>query len=118
MLSAPAYLLQPGSRLLAECFGPLAVVVEYHDELELRAALAALPGSLAATVIAGGADDPEAGWLVDTLSVTAGRVTVGDWPTGVSWTRAQTHAAPAGDHRREGDLGGCRSPGPVVAPVT
>ena len=94
VLSAPAYLLQPGSRLLAECFGPVAVVVEYHDELELRAALAALPGSLAATVIAGGADDPDAGWLVDALSVTAGRVTVGDWPTGVSWTWAQTHGGP------------------------
>ena len=94
VLSAPAYLLKPGSRLLAECFGPVAVVVEYADKSELRAALGTLPGSLAATVIAAGPDDPDARWLVDALSVTAGRVTVGDWPTGVSWTWAQTHGGP------------------------
>ena len=94
VLSAPAYLLRPGSRLLAECFGPVAVVAEYADESELREALGALPGSLAATVIAAGSDDPDAPWLVDALSVTAGRVTVGDWPTGVSWTWAQTHGGP------------------------
>lgn len=94
VLAAPARLLTPGSRLLAETFGAVALVVEYADPAELTAALDALPGSLAATVIAGGADDPDAGPLVRRLADTAGRVTVGDWPTGVAWTWAQHHGGP------------------------
>ena len=94
VLSVPADALGRGSRLLEECFGAVALVVEYTDDEELRSALAVLPGSLAATVITGGADDPDASFAVETLTRTVGRVTVNDWPTGVAFTWAQQHGGP------------------------
>jgi NADP-dependent aldehyde dehydrogenase len=116
VLSAPLAALVQGSRLLDECFGAVALVVEYADNDELRRALAVLQGSLTGTVIAASpeaaspeavspaaadlaakdpdATDPDAGWIVEELSRTAGRVTVGDWPTGVAYTWAQQHGGP------------------------
>ncbi|MEI2715178.1 MAG: aldehyde dehydrogenase family protein [Nocardioides sp.] len=94
VLAAPISALSPGSDLLAECFGPVTLVVEYADTAELHHALTLLPGHLAATVVSGGVDDAEAGWLVETLALNAGRVTVGDWPTGVAYTWAQNHGGP------------------------
>ncbi len=57
-------------------------------------ALAALQGSLAASVVTGGADDPQAAGLVASLSEKVGRVVVDDWPTGVAFTWAQQHGGP------------------------
>ena len=94
VLSAPVTALGAGSRLLEECFGAVAVVVEYTDEHELRHALAALQGSLAASVMTGAGDDPDAAWLVEALTAIVGRVAVGDWPTGVAFTWAQHHGGP------------------------
>lgn len=99
--SAPAVLLQAplaavvqGSALLDECFGAVAVVVEYSDHVELDRALDALQPSLAASVFSGGPDDPEAAALIARLSARAGRVTHDEWPTGVAWTWAQHHGGP------------------------
>lgn len=86
--------LKPGSRLLEECFGPVALVCEYGSDQELRDAVSFLQGSLAATVIAGDVDDAQAPWLLEALSHKSGRVTVGDWPTGVAFTWAQHHGGP------------------------
>jgi NADP-dependent aldehyde dehydrogenase len=94
VLAAPAGALTGDGRLLEECFGAVALVVEYDGEPELRSALAALPGSLAGTVVVGETGDPDAGWLVDALSRNVGRVTVDDWPTGVAYTWAQQHGGP------------------------
>ncbi|MFI7680599.1 aldehyde dehydrogenase family protein [Actinophytocola sp. NPDC049390] len=94
VLAVPIGLLAAGSPLLEECFGPVALVAEYADTGELRAALGTLPGSLAAAVMPAGDDDPDASWLVATLATTAGRVTVGDWTTGVAYTWAQHHGGP------------------------
>ncbi len=94
VLSAPASALTPGSRLLEECFGAVAVVVEYSDRAELADALETLQGSLAASVLVGGDDDPDARWLVDRLTAKVGRVTVNEWPTGVAFTWAQQHGGP------------------------
>ncbi|MGW3497909.1 aldehyde dehydrogenase family protein [Streptomyces sp. NPDC001020] len=94
VLSAPITALRTGSRLLEECFGAVAVVVEYADDQELRSALGALQGSLAGTVVTGDDADPDAPWLVEALTRTVGRVTVNDWPTGVSYTWAQHHGGP------------------------
>ena len=95
VLSAPVAALLPGSQLLEECFGAVALVVEYADEEELRSALDALHGSLVGTVVTGGdKDDPDARWLVELLSNQVGRVTVGDWPTGVACSWAQHHGGP------------------------
>ena len=93
VLSAPATALVEGSRLLEECFGAVVLVVEYADEGQLLAVLAALQGSLTGTVVAAD-DDPDAPRLVDLLSRSVGRVTVGDWPTGVAFTWAQQHGGP------------------------
>lgn len=81
------------SRLLEECFGPVAVVVEYDDDAELEAALASLQGSLAASVFAGD-DDPDLGRIVAQVTASVGRVIVNEWPTGVAFTWAQQHGGP------------------------
>ncbi len=47
VLAVPAQRLRRGSRLLEECFGPVALVAEYTDEVELAAVLAELQGALA-----------------------------------------------------------------------
>ncbi|OIJ94645.1 aldehyde dehydrogenase [Streptomyces colonosanans] len=94
VLSAPISALRKGSRLLEECFGAVAVVVEYADDRELRSALATLQGSLAGTVVTGDDTDPDAPRLVEALTRTVGRVTVNDWPTGVAYTWAQHHGGP------------------------
>ncbi|MEV5987879.1 aldehyde dehydrogenase family protein [Streptomyces sp. NPDC052051] len=94
VLSAPISALRTGSRLLEECFGAVALVVEYADEREVRAALGVLQGSLAGTVVTGDDADPDAPWLVEALTRTVGRVTVNDWPTGVAYTWAQQHGGP------------------------
>jgi NADP-dependent aldehyde dehydrogenase len=95
VLAAPTSALVAGSRLLEECFGPVAVVVEYADRDDLLDALAVLQGSLAGTVVTDGSDaDPDAATLVARLAGQVGRVTIDDWPTGVAWTWAQQHGGP------------------------
>jgi NADP-dependent aldehyde dehydrogenase len=84
----------PGSPLLEECFGPVAVLVEYADLEQLRGILARLQPSLAATVASDGPDDPDLPWLVELLAARAGRVVVDGWPTGVTNTWAQHHGGP------------------------
>jgi NADP-dependent aldehyde dehydrogenase len=94
VLAADINDLQPGSRLLGECFGPVALVVEYDDLAQLRAVLGRLQPSLAAAVATVGADDPDAVWLVAHLSTRVGRVVVNGWPTGVMTSWAQQHGGP------------------------
>ena len=94
VLAVPAADLTPGSRLLEECFGPVAVVAEYADRGELAEVLAALPGALAASVMSAGRGDPETAGLVAALARLVGRVAVDDWPTGVAFTWAQQHGGP------------------------
>ena len=93
VLTVPIEKLHSGSRLLEECFGPVAIVTEYRDPDDLARALGELQGTLAAAVMAG-EDDPDVPWLVERLATLAGRVTVGDWPTGVAVTDAQHHGGP------------------------
>jgi NADP-dependent aldehyde dehydrogenase len=86
--------LKPKSRLLEECFGAVAVVCEYANDDELARALSALQSSLAASLITGDEDDPQAPLLIEALSQKVGRVVVNDWPTGVAFTWAQQHGGP------------------------
>ena len=86
--------LRPGSPLLEECFGPVALVVEYDDAAQLRALLGRLQPSLAGAVATAGADDPDATWLIAQLSRQVGRVVVNGWPTGVATSWAQQHGGP------------------------
>ncbi len=78
--------------LLAECFGPVTLLVRYADEAERDAVLGSLEGSLTATVHATPGEDVRG--LVETLSGLAGRVLFGGWPTGVAVTWSQQHGGP------------------------
>ncbi|HVU90953.1 MAG TPA: aldehyde dehydrogenase family protein [Jatrophihabitans sp.] len=92
VLEVPASALTAGSPLLAEVFGPVALVVEYRDAAELDAVIAQLPGALAAGVQA--ADDEDVAVLVAALGAKVGRVVFNGWPTGVATTWAQQHGGP------------------------
>jgi len=86
-------LLASGPELLAECFGPVTILVGYADDDELLAAARALDGQLTATVH-GEPGDPVAPTLLDLLTTRAGRVVWNGWPTGVSVTAAMHHGGP------------------------
>ncbi|KAA1424978.1 aldehyde dehydrogenase family protein [Mumia zhuanghuii] len=94
VLSVPIDALEPGSRLLEECFGPVALVAEYEDADALTRTVDALQGTLAAAIMAQGDSDPDLPGVLAELSAKAGRVTVGDYPTGVAFTWAQHHGGP------------------------
>jgi NADP-dependent aldehyde dehydrogenase len=90
--SAASVLADPES-LIAECFGPAALVVSYHDERELLDVARVVDGQLTAT-IHGEDDDEIAPALIRLLSRKAGRLLWNQWPTGVSVTYAQHHGGP------------------------
>lgn len=94
LLAVPAADLVPGSRLLEECFGPVALVAEYADRAELARVLGALQGALAGSVLSAGAGDPDVAAYVAALTPLVGRVVVDQWPTGVAFTWAQQHGGP------------------------
>jgi len=83
-----------GLGLLEECFGAVAVVVEYSDLADLVAAVDRLQGSLAASVFTADEDDPDAAACLALLSPKVGRLCANDWPTGVANTWAQQHGGP------------------------
>ena len=110
--------LTPGSRLLEECFGPVALVCEYEDADKALATLALLQGSLAASVFTGGADDSEAQKAVSQLLPKVGRVAVNAWPTGVVNTWSQQHGGPwPATSRPEATSVGAGALGRFVRPV-
>ena len=86
--------LTPGSRLLEECFGPVALVVEYDDPAAALAALDRLQPSLTASVFTGGEADTDADLAVLQLTRRVGRVAVNTWPTGVATSWSQQHGGP------------------------
>jgi NADP-dependent aldehyde dehydrogenase len=86
--------LVPGSRLLEECFGPVALVAEYAEVADALAALDRLQPSLAAAVFTGPDHDADAVVAVTQLTQRVGRVAVNTWPTGVATTWSQQHGGP------------------------
>jgi len=97
VLSVEAADLVPGSRLVAEVFGPLSLVTEYDDLADLTGTLSRLPGALTAAVMTdagGGAGDGDLAAVVEALSHRVGRVAVNTWPTGVATSWAQHHGGP------------------------
>lgn len=93
VLAAPLGLLREGNRVLEECFGAVAVVVEYDELDDVLQAVDQLQGALAASIMAA-EDDPDASAVLDRLQRKVGRVIVNDWPTGVAFTWAQHHGGP------------------------
>ena len=94
VLTAPTALLMSGSPLLAECFGPVIIVAEYHSADELDAVLTRLQGALVGSVMTAGAEDPDTAGVVASLTRRVGRVAVDAWPTGVATSWAQHHGGP------------------------
>ncbi len=86
--------LHPGSRLLEECFGPVALVCEYADAAGALDALARLQPSLVASVFTGGPGDPESAEVVARLLGQVGRVALNAWPTGVATSWSMQHGGP------------------------
>lgn len=80
------------NELLAECFGPAALVVTYQTEDQLLAIANDLEGQLTATIQGEETDDVTE--LVRVLARKAGRILWNQWPTGVSVTYAQQHGGP------------------------
>lgn len=78
--------------LLEEVFGPVTLLVRYDADADLHAALAAVPGSLTATVHAEADDDVSR--TLELLQARAGRVLFAGWPTGVAVTWSQQHGGP------------------------
>ena len=88
-----ADLLADSEHLLAECFGPVSLVAEYDEEIQLIEAADGLEGQLTASVHAE-PDDAIIPGLLDKLADKAGRVLWNGWPTGVSVTWAMQHGGP------------------------
>lgn len=78
--------------LLEECFGPVTLLVRYRDHSDLLAGIAAVPGSLTATLHSEAGDD--VGEVVAALRERAGRLLFAGWPTGVAVTWSQQHGGP------------------------
>ncbi|MBV1777763.1 aldehyde dehydrogenase (NADP(+)) [Paeniglutamicibacter sp. ABSL32-1] len=78
--------------LLAECFGPAALVVTYENVAELSEVAKLYEGQLTASIH--GTNSCDVGSLMHVLSQKAGRVLWNQWPTGVSVTYAQQHGGP------------------------
>ncbi|TFB47023.1 aldehyde dehydrogenase family protein [Cryobacterium tagatosivorans] len=86
--------LHPGSRLLEECFGPVALVCEYEEAGDALDALVRLQPSLVASVFTGGPGDPESAEVVRRLLGRVGRVALNAWPTGVATSWSMQHGGP------------------------
>lgn len=90
-----AAVLADPAGLLIECFGPATLIVEYTSIADALAAIAAVGGSLTATLHAEpGEPADEIAPIVDVLTEVAGRVLFGGWPTGVAVSWAQQHGGP------------------------
>ena len=115
--------LQTGSRLLQECFGPVALICEYDDADAAAQTIARLQGSLVASIFTAD-DETEAETLESTSLVTqlisqVGRVAVNAWPTGVANTWSQQHGGPwPATSRPEATSVGAGALGRFVRPVT
>jgi NADP-dependent aldehyde dehydrogenase len=78
--------------LLAECFGPVTLLIRYGTKGDLESGLAAVEGSLTGTIHA--ADGEDVRDLTALLAPRVGRLLFGGWPTGVSVTWSQHHGGP------------------------
>lgn len=83
--------------LSEEIFGSVCLVVRWSATAHLLHAMAALEGQLTATLMfdeQNHEDAVTAAGLIDTLELTAGRILVNGWPTGVEVGDAMVHGGP------------------------
>jgi NADP-dependent aldehyde dehydrogenase len=84
----------PSSQVLRdERFGPLAVIVRYQDNTDLKKALTATDSALTFSVFTS-ASEPDAAWLFDVAQSKAGRVIANGYPTGVGVSWSMQHGGP------------------------
>jgi NADP-dependent aldehyde dehydrogenase len=84
----------PSSRpLREERFGPLAIVIRYQDEDQLRKALRVTEPALTFSVFSADGD-ADAKWLVEFGESKAGRVIANGFPTGVGVSWSMQHGGP------------------------
>lgn len=87
-------LLEHRDVLLAECFGPTSIVIEYDGADEAVVAASALSGTLTATIHAEDDEATVVAPLARLLRDRAGRLVWNGWPTGVAVSRAMHHGGP------------------------
>ncbi|KGJ72869.1 aldehyde dehydrogenase [Cryobacterium roopkundense] len=110
--------LQPGSRLLEECFGPVALICEYDEVDRALDAVARLQPALAASVFTAETADADANAAVVRLLPQVGRVALNAWPTGVATSWSQQHGGPwPATSRPESTSVGAGALGRFVRPV-
>src|SRR5579863_1671105 len=83
-----------GETLRQECFGPVALVVEYSSEDELLAALGALDPALAAAIEIGDGEVELPSLVEARLVSRVGRLVVNGFTTGVGITWSTHHGGP------------------------
>jgi NADP-dependent aldehyde dehydrogenase len=95
LFEVPAELYADASSrpLRDECFGPLAVVIRYQDDEQLRRALNVTEPALTFSVF-GAEDDTDAKWLIEFAETKAGRVIANAFPTGVGVSWSMQHGGP------------------------
>ena len=89
-----ATMLEHREALLAECFGPTSLVIEYDDQEGALEAAAAFGGTLTATIHAEDDEAVAVAPLARLLQDRAGRLVWNGWPTGVAVTGAMHHGGP------------------------
>ena len=88
--------------LVEEVFGPMSLIVEYPEETDLAALLPEFfEGNLTSTIHLSSAEHSgtsenasQIRALVHAMSLQAGRIIFGGWPTGVTVTPAMQHGGP------------------------
>jgi NADP-dependent aldehyde dehydrogenase len=79
--------------LREECFGPVALIVRYDSEPQLRDALAASEPALTFSLFCVD-DDRDSQWLLELGARRSGRVIVNGYPTGVGVSWSMQHGGP------------------------
>ena len=95
LFEVPAELFaDPSSQPLRdERFGPLALLIRYNSDEELRSALHATEPALTFSIF-GAESDRDAGWLLEFAETKAGRVIMNGYPTGVGVSWSMQHGGP------------------------
>lgn len=94
VMQTTAAAIRADSRLQVEHFGPVTLFVLCQDMDDLRAAVAALEGSLTVTIHAEEDELDEIGGLLHQLREKAGRLIWNGFPTGVAVVQAMQHGGP------------------------
>lgn len=89
-----ALILNQNSLLQEEVFGPVTIVVEVANKVELLQALTGINGQLTATLVAEDSDLDAFAELVPVLEEKVGRLIMNDYPTDVEVCDAMVHGGP------------------------